>query len=99
MIGLLMGMALAAAPPASGEEAAALAAANQLLGRLTGKDPAAMTALTLPAGGATATVAGPDGKTTIRHFTWPDFFANWRAATSQPLLPKLRRRVPNRWRA
>jgi putative lumazine-binding protein len=76
MIGLLIGMALATAPPAPDEEAAVLATAEQLLGRLTGKDPAAMAALTLPEGGATATVTGADGKTAVRHFTWPDFFAH-----------------------
>ena len=74
MIGLMIGLALAAAP--SSDEAAALAAANQLLGRLTGKDPAQMAALTLPEGGATAIAAGPDGKPVLRHFTWTDFFAH-----------------------
>ena len=73
MIGLMIGLALAAAPT---DEAAALAAANQLLGRLTGKDPAQMAALTLPEGGATAIAAGPDGKPVLRHFTWTDFFAH-----------------------
>lgn len=76
MIDLMLGLALAAAPAPSSDEAAALAAANQLLGRLTGKDPAQMVALTLPEGGATAMADGPDGKPALRHFSWTDFFSH-----------------------
>jgi hypothetical protein len=77
MIAAMIGLALAAAPATrSPDEAGALAAANQLLGRLTGKDPAQMAALTLPKGGATALAIGPDGKPLLRHFTWTDFFAH-----------------------
>jgi hypothetical protein len=77
MIALLIGLAWAAAAPhRSDDEAAALAAANQLLGRLTGKDPAEMEALTLKEGGATAIVTSTDGKTVLRHFAWPEFFAH-----------------------
>jgi hypothetical protein len=61
---------------AAAEQAAVRAAVGQLLGRLTGKDPAQMAALTLADGGATAIGAGPDGKTTVRHFTWAEFFAH-----------------------
>ena len=76
MLGLILAVAAAAAPAPSVDEAAALATANQLLGRLTGKDPAAMAALTLPEGGATAVAAGKDGKQVVRHFTWAEFFAH-----------------------
>jgi hypothetical protein len=78
MLSLMLSLAaaVAPAPASSGEEAAALAAANQLLGRLTGKDPAAMQALTLPEGGATAVAAGKDGKSVVRHFTWAEFFSH-----------------------
>jgi hypothetical protein len=76
MIGMLLGLAAAVAPVPSGEEAAVLATANRLLGRLTGKDPAAMQALTLPEGGATAVSTGKDGKQVVRHFTWADFFSH-----------------------
>jgi hypothetical protein len=76
MLGLILGLAAAAVPAPSAEEAAALATANQLLGRLTGKDPAAMQALTLPEGGATAVAVGKDGKQVVRHFTWAEFFAH-----------------------
>jgi Putative lumazine-binding len=69
-------MAFATAPAPSTDQADVLAAANQLLGRLTGKDPAAMQALTLPEGGATAIGAGKDGKPALRHFTWAEFFAH-----------------------
>ncbi|MBV9932458.1 MAG: nuclear transport factor 2 family protein [Alphaproteobacteria bacterium] len=76
MLGLILAMAAAAAPAPSADEAAALAAASRLLGRLTGKDPAAMQALTLPQGGATAVATGKDGKQVVRHFTWAEFFAH-----------------------
>jgi hypothetical protein len=76
MIAAILALALAAAPVPSADEAAALAAADQLLGRLTGKDPAAMEALTLPEGGATAVAVGQDGKPVLRHFTWAEFFAH-----------------------
>jgi len=76
MIGLMVGLAVAAAPAPSSDEARALAAANQLLGRLTGKDPAQMAALTLPEGGATAIVVGADGKIGMRHFSWAEFFSH-----------------------
>src|SRR5438067_7995334 len=76
MIAATLALALAAAPAPSADETAALATANQLLGRLTGKDPAAMQALTLPEGGATAVAAGKDGKPVVRHFTWTEFFAH-----------------------
>jgi len=76
MIAATLALVLAAAPAPSADEAAALAAANQLLGRLTGKDPAAMQALTLPEGGATAVATGKDGKQVVRHFTWAEFFAH-----------------------
>ena len=59
-----------------GDQADALAAANQLLGRLTGKDPAAMQALTLPEGGATAVSDGKDGKKIVRHYSWAEFFSH-----------------------
>ncbi len=76
--GLMLAALLAASPAqaATADEAAALAAANHLLGRLTGKDPAEMAALTLPDGGATAIADGPDGKPVLHHFTWPDFFTH-----------------------
>jgi hypothetical protein len=97
MLGLILALAAAPAPPPTRREIErmidegarealsfieeverkeALAAANQLLGRLTGKDPAAMAALTLPEGGATAVAQGKDGKPELRHFTWAEFFAH-----------------------
>jgi hypothetical protein len=72
MIGLAIALAAAQMPvQASPDEAAVLATANRLLGRLTGKDPAEMQALTMPEGGATAVA---DGR--VRHFTWAEFFAH-----------------------
>jgi hypothetical protein len=50
--------------------------ANQLLGRLTGKDAATMAALTLPQGAVTVIAPGADGRPVVHHFTWPDFFAH-----------------------
>jgi hypothetical protein len=76
MIAATLALALAAAPAPPPDEAAALDAANRLLGRLTGKDPAAMQALTIPEGGATAVATGKDGKQVVRHFTWAEFFAH-----------------------
>ena len=73
---IFVGLALAATPAPSADQEAALTTANQLLGRLTGKDPAAMQALTLPEGGATAVAVGKDGKQVVRHFTWAEFFAH-----------------------
>lgn len=62
-------------PPATTEEAAAMAPVNALLAALAARDAQAILAQVRPDGGATVAEERPDGSRTVRHLSWAQFAA------------------------